>query len=106
MTKALVSFPASDEFREAMTKAAKAQKLTRAEFIRQAIAAQIGYDLSNESRAGRPPTYASAEERRKAQSERAKNQRRIQARIMEMIRNGERIEDIQALQDSLENKVN
>lgn len=106
MSKALVSFPASDEFREAITEAAKAKKLTRAEFIRQAIAVQIDYDLSSESRAGRPPTYASPEERRKAQSQRAKEKRQLQNRIMEMIRKGERQEDIQALLDSLENKIN
>ena len=105
MSKALVSFPASDEFREAITEAAKAQKLSRAELIRKAVATDIGYDLSNESRAGRPPTYESPEARRKAQSQRAKNKRQIQSRIMEMIRKCERQEDIQALLDSLENQI-
>jgi plasmid stabilization system protein ParE len=105
MTKALVSFPASDEFRDAITVAATAQNISRAELIRISVANTIGYNLANESRIGRPQVYESPEARKKAQRERQANQRKLEKRIIDMIRIGEKQEDIQALLDSLDRKI-
>lgn len=96
----------SFEFKEAVATYAQRNNVSVAEVIREAVAAVIGYDLSKDSiSSGRPRTYANAEERKKAQSDRQKKKRAVAAQFLEDYERAQRRGDVKTLEEYIAKRV-
>lgn len=72
---------ASEAFKEALAAYATMNGTSMAQVIRESVAEHVGYDLANEPATQRTTRYASVEERKAAQLERAKTRRHIEKEI-------------------------
>lgn len=102
--KDTVVFQASEEFNEALAEFAQNNDRSKANVIREAVAAFINYDLSAEPKTERRRKYASKEERDAAMKLRAKERRDTTRAILQAIERGERDEAIRAMAASLKKR--
>lgn len=83
---------------------AEERDTSKADIIRKAVAAWIGYDLDAEPSGERRRKYATIQERNDAMKARAKEKREINKQLLRAIELGEREETIRALAASLKRR--
>lgn len=101
---AQVLFTCTKEFKEALAEYAQRNRVSVAIVIREAVARQVGYDLANEDNADGRKRYASAEERKKAQAQRQRDERKEVRKLLEVLAREQRLQDALVIENSLRAK--
>lgn len=104
MNKASILLNVSEEFKDALTDYAQAQKTTVTALIREKIAELIGYDLSKDVVPDARRKYNSVEERKEAARQRKREQVRNVQRVLEIYNKEQRLRDVLVITNSLKEK--
>lgn len=103
--KPTILFQTSQAFKDKIGEYANQHNMSMAAVIREAIAAKIDYDLSKDVEVlGRPKRYATDDDRKAAQRDRARVDRDTMKKLLALYQREQREKDAQALQDWLDNR--